>query len=121
MGSLFHGENTGKFADFGLEIAKAASAFGRKFNRLLIEFPSRLNRENLRAIREPEAGNSEPYPNDGTRCLAPHGLQVQILGWQPALFAPRSSDTLDGGGRFKLHRRVALVSNLERSRKPLYG
>ena len=75
-------EISGKFADFGLEIAKAASAFGRKFNRLLIEFPSRLNRESLRAIREPGAGNSEPYPNNGARCLAPYHLrpQVQILG-----------------------------------------
>jgi hypothetical protein len=56
--------------------------FRQKFNRLLIEFPSRLNRENLRAIREPEVGNSEPYPNNGGRCLAPHHLrpQVQILG-----------------------------------------
>jgi len=75
-------EISGKFADFGLEIAKAASAVGRKFNRLLIEFPSRLNRESLRAIREPGAGNSEPYPNNGARCLAPYHLrpQVQILG-----------------------------------------
>jgi hypothetical protein len=27
--------------------------------------------KNLRAIREPEAGNREPYPDNGTRYLAP--------------------------------------------------
>ena len=45
-------EKTGKFAIFGFEIANGASAFGGKFNRLASEFPSRLSRENLRAIRE---------------------------------------------------------------------
>ena len=38
-------------------------AFGRKFNRLPTEFPSRLNRENLQAIREPKKHNSEFDPN----------------------------------------------------------
>jgi hypothetical protein len=56
-------ENTGKFANFGLEIAKGASALGRKFNRLPTEFPSHQSRENLLAIRELEAGNSESDPN----------------------------------------------------------
>ena len=46
---------------------RGAPAFGRKFNRLPSEFPSRQSRENLRAIREPEARNSEPYPNNGSR------------------------------------------------------
>jgi hypothetical protein len=54
-----HPENTGKFTDFGPEIGQGASAFGRKFNRLPTEFPSHKSRENLLAIREPEAGNSE--------------------------------------------------------------
>jgi hypothetical protein len=36
-------------------------------NGLPTEFPSRQSRENLRAIREPKAGNSEPYPNNGSR------------------------------------------------------
>jgi hypothetical protein len=65
-------ENTGKFAIFGFEIAKAPRAFGAKFNRLATEFPSHPSRENLRAIREAEAGNSEPYPNNWTCCLATH-------------------------------------------------
>ena len=116
-------KNTGKFADLGLEPRRLG--FRKKIQSLTnrIQIPSRLNRENLWAIREPEADNSEPYPNNGPRCLAPHDLrpQVQILGSQPALFAPRPSDTLDGGGRFKLHLRVGLVPGLERSRKPLYG
>jgi hypothetical protein len=47
--------------------SQGALAFGGKFNRLPTEFPSRQSRENLRAIREPEAGNSEPYPNNGSR------------------------------------------------------
>jgi hypothetical protein len=52
-------ENTGKFADFGLEIAKASLLFRRKFNRLPTKFPTDQGRENLLAIREPEADNSE--------------------------------------------------------------
>jgi len=47
-------------------------------------------RENLWAIREPEGGNSEPYPNKGLAIWRQHHLrpQVQILDPQPALFAP---------------------------------
>jgi len=59
--------STGKYREirrFRASDSQGASAFGRKFNRLPTEFPSRLSRENLRAIREPEAGNREPYPND---------------------------------------------------------
>lgn len=75
-------ENTGKFNRPWARDSQGASGFGGKFNCLPSEFPSRVNRENLRAIREPEADNSEPYPNSGTRCLAPHDLrpQVQISG-----------------------------------------
>jgi hypothetical protein len=47
--------------------SQGALAFGGKFNRLPTDFPSRQSRENLRAIREPEAGNSEPYPTNGSR------------------------------------------------------
>jgi len=39
----------------------------RQMHPLPSEFPSRQSRENLRAIREPEARNSEPYPNNGSR------------------------------------------------------
>jgi NADPH:quinone reductase-like Zn-dependent oxidoreductase len=48
---------TGRLAVFGLATASARSR--RKFNRLPTEFPSRQSRENLRAIREPKAHNSE--------------------------------------------------------------
>jgi hypothetical protein len=57
-------ENTGKFADFGLEIAKAPPLSEENSNRLPAEFPNHQNRENLLAIREPEAGNSESDPNN---------------------------------------------------------
>ena len=78
---------------------KAPSAFGRKFNRLPIEFPSRLNRENLRAIREPEAGNSEPHPNNGTRCLAPHDLRPPGSNPALAIVPSLSIDNLSPVGR----------------------
>jgi len=54
---------TGKYREirpFSVLSSQGASAFGGKFNRLATDFPSRLSRENLRAIRELEAGNSEP-------------------------------------------------------------
>ena len=57
--------STGKyreFADFGLEIAKASLIFRRKFNPLPREFPTQQSRENLSAIREPAAANSESGP-----------------------------------------------------------
>ena len=53
---------TGKYREirhFQFSNSQGASAFGVKFNHLATEFPSRLSRENLRSIREPEAGNSE--------------------------------------------------------------
>jgi hypothetical protein len=53
-------ENTRKFAIFGFENSQGASAFGAKINRLATKFPGRLCRENLQAIRVPQAGNSEP-------------------------------------------------------------
>jgi hypothetical protein len=61
-------ENAGKFANFGLETAKAPRLSEGKFNRLPTEFPSRKNRENLRANRDPEAHNSETDPNIGGVC-----------------------------------------------------
>jgi hypothetical protein len=59
-------------------LSQGASAFGRKFNRLPTEFPSRLSRENLRAIREPEAGNREPYPNDPWNQRSPDHLALEL-------------------------------------------
>jgi hypothetical protein len=64
VGSLFHGENTGKFADFGLEIAKAP--------RLLEENSIAYQQNSLvakagkicRRSGKPEAGNSESDPNN---------------------------------------------------------
>ena len=53
-------ENTGEICYFRFLDSQGASAFGGKFSRLATEFPSRLSRENLGTIREPEAGNSEP-------------------------------------------------------------
>ena len=46
--------------------SQGASAFGRKFNRLPTEFPGGQSRENLRAIREPKAPNSEADPVSGS-------------------------------------------------------
>jgi uncharacterized protein YehS (DUF1456 family) len=43
-------------SDFERALALLITQRRTKFNRLPIEFPSRLNGENLRAIREPEAG-----------------------------------------------------------------
>ena len=57
----------GKFANFELEIVKAP----RLSEENSIAYPQNSlvaqSRENLRLIREPEAGNSEPYPNNGSR------------------------------------------------------
>jgi hypothetical protein len=61
---------TGKYREIYQSAARdsrGSSAFRGKFNPLPSEFPSRQSRENLRAIREPEARNSEPYPNNGSR------------------------------------------------------
>ena len=65
----------GKYREIRQQRARAsqdALAFGGNFNRLPIDFPSRLSRENLRAIREPEAGNSELYPNKRAFCVWRH-------------------------------------------------
>jgi hypothetical protein len=80
LNSLITGENTAKFTDFGLEISQGAPDFGRKFNRLPTEFPSHQSRENLLAIREPEAGNSESDPNNRDSLFAAtQTLRPQVL------------------------------------------
>ena len=97
--------STGKYREirrFRASDSQGASAFGRKFNRLPIEFPSRLNREKLRAIREPEAGNSEPYPNNGTRCLAPHDLPP--AGSNPGLATATICSFVRRGSLSRSHR-----------------
>jgi hypothetical protein len=51
--------STGKYREirrFRARDSQGASAFGRKFNRLPTEFPSRQSRENLQAIREAGGG-----------------------------------------------------------------
>ena len=47
-------EDTGKFADLGLEMTEAPRPSGRKLNRLRMEFPDCQSRENLWVSREPQ-------------------------------------------------------------------
>jgi hypothetical protein len=74
-------ENTGKFADFGLEIAKAPrlseeNSIACQRNSLVTKAGKICARSgNLRR------GNSEPYANNGTRCLAP--IQLAPAGSNP--------------------------------------
>jgi hypothetical protein len=79
-------ENTGKFADFELEIAKAPR-FRKKIQSLTNGIPSRLNREicgrsgNLRRV------TANLIPITGLAVWPPHDLrpQVQILGSKPPI------------------------------------
>ena len=66
----------------GLEMAKSLD-FRKKIQSLTTEFPSRLSKENLRPIREPEAVTVKLIPIMGLELFGAHDLrpQVQILDW----------------------------------------
>jgi hypothetical protein len=77
-------ENTGKFADFGLEIAKAP--WLSEVNSIAYQQNSLAAKtgKNLRANREPEAHNSESDPNNGSRVWRPHHSSMPDMRLMPA-------------------------------------